>query len=101
MEEILVFVSPRRAAEPHHPPNRSIVGKSPKCLVTSWGSFSVRILIEQASVSDLSALASILARGDVKEVLRMEERPTEVGDKEDEKAAVGKDEAPYQVAETI
>ena len=100
IEEILVFVSPE--GQPSRFIRQSIdQSRIARVSRHEFGELSVSILIEQASVTDLSALAPILAREDVKKVLRLEELPAENGedgDEQDEKAIVDEDEAPSEFA---
>lgn len=97
IEEILVFLSPEGR------PSRFIRQSIDQARIArvsrhEFGELSTSIVIQQASVTDLSALEPILQREDVKEVLWGEERPAEIGGEEDEEDKASEDEAPSDSA---
>ena len=97
-EEILVFVSPdgQPSRLIRQPIDQSRIARVSR---HEFAELSLSIVVEQASVSDLSALAPILSREDVKGILRMEEPPTKDSVEEeegDEKTYTSEEKAPSE-----
>nr|WP_247710953.1 AAA domain-containing protein [Qipengyuania aestuarii] len=100
-EEIVVYAS--AAGQPSHfvrqPIDQSRIARVSR---HEFGELECSMLIEQASASDLSALEPIFARDDVKEVLPIGKRPSQVGDAEtqdvDGEVGLDDDDAPSESA---